>query len=143
MDGIKVSYKKVSELMEYVGPCYDYKSWMHIVQYKKSMHRYALLENYIQQKDNNQSKSVAIYIDGRPKAIGNITGFINSTRPSSTIKQPNFIFEAREGNRVFICAIKSIHVGEELLIDYNLNCINTNEATIMGVVHTIKPSSNQ
>ena len=35
MDGIKVSYNKVSELMEYVGPCYDYKSWMHIVQYKK------------------------------------------------------------------------------------------------------------
>ena len=35
MDSIKVSYKKVYELMEYVGPCYDYKSWMHIVQYKK------------------------------------------------------------------------------------------------------------
>ena len=34
-DGIKVSYNKVIELMEYVGPCYDYKSWMHIVQYKK------------------------------------------------------------------------------------------------------------
>ena len=25
MDGIKVSYKKVVELMEYVGPCYNYK----------------------------------------------------------------------------------------------------------------------
>ena len=143
MDGIKVSYNKVSELMEYVGPCYDYKSWMHIVQYKKSMRRYALSANYIQQQDNNQSKSVAIYIDGRPKATGNIVGFINSTRPGSTIKQPNCIFEAREGNRVFICAIKSIRAGEELLIDYNLNRIDTNEATIMGVVHTIKPTSNQ
>ena len=86
---------------------------------------------------------MAIYIDGRPKAIGNIAGFINSTRLGSTIKQPNCIFEAREGNRVFICAIKSIRAGEELLIDYNLNCIDTNEATIMGVVHTIKPTSNQ
>lgn len=86
---------------------------------------------------------MAIYIDGRPKATGNIAGFINSTRPGSTIKQPNCIFEARKGNCVFICAIKSIHVGEELLIDYNLNRIDTNEATIMGVVHTIKPTSNQ
>lgn len=86
---------------------------------------------------------MAIYIDGRPKATGNIAGFINSTRPGSTIKQPNCIFEAREGNRVFICAIKSIRAGEELLIDYNLNRIDTNEATIMGVVHTIKPTSNQ
>ncbi len=107
------------------------------------MRRYALSENYIQQQDNNQSKSVAIYIDGRPKAIGNIAGFINSTRPGSTIKQPNCIFEVHEGNRVFICAIKSIRAGEELLIDYNLNRIDTNEATIMGVVHTIKPTSNQ
>ena len=86
---------------------------------------------------------MAIYIDGRPKATGNIVGFINSTRPGSTIKQPNCIFEAREGNRVFICAIKSIHAGEELLIDYNLNRIDTNGATIIGVVHTIKPTSNQ
>ena len=74
-----MSYNKVFELMEYVGPCYDYKSWMHIVRYKKSMRRYALFANYIQQQDNNQSKSVAIYIDGRPKATGNIAGFINST----------------------------------------------------------------
>ena len=86
---------------------------------------------------------MAIYIDGRPKATGNIAGFINSTQPGSTIKQPNCRFEAREGNRVFICVIKSIRVGEELLIDYNLNCIDTNKATIMGVVHTIKPTSNQ
>ena len=86
---------------------------------------------------------MAIYIDGRPKATGNIAGVINSTRPGSTIKQPNCIFEAREGNRVFICAIKLIRAGEELIIDYNLNRIDTNEATIMGVVHTIKPTSNQ
>ena len=28
MDGIKVSYKKVVQLMEYVGPCYNYNNWM-------------------------------------------------------------------------------------------------------------------
>lgn len=45
MDGIKVSYNEVIELMEYVGPCYDYSSWMQIVRYKNSMCRYALAEN--------------------------------------------------------------------------------------------------
>ena len=47
-----------------------------------------------------------MYIDGRPKEIGNIVGFINSTRPSSTSKQPNCIFEVCEWNEVFVCAIK-------------------------------------
>ena len=77
-----------------------------------------------------------MYIDGRPKAVGNIARFINSTRPGSTNKQPNCIFEAREGNRVFVCAIKSITAGEELLIDYNLNRLVTNTIT-MGVVRTM------
>ena len=120
--------------MEYVGPCYDYKSWMHIVQYKKSMRRYALSANYIQQQDNNQSKSVAIYIDGRPKATGNIARFINSSQPMSTNKWSNGIFEAYEENHVFVCVIKSISAGEELLIDYKLNHIDTNKVTIMGKV---------
>ena len=30
MDGIKVSYNKVFELMEYVGPYYNYSNWMQI-----------------------------------------------------------------------------------------------------------------
>ena len=42
-----------------------------------------------------------MYINGRPKEIGNIVGFINSTHPRSTNKQPNCIFEAREGNHIF------------------------------------------
>lgn len=42
------------------------------------MHGYALLNNYIQHKDNDQSKRVTIYIDERPKEIGHITSFINS-----------------------------------------------------------------
>ena len=74
-----------------------------------------------------------MYIDGRPKASGNIAGFTNSTRPGTTNKQPNCIFEGRERNRVFICTIKSITAGEELLIDYNLNRIHTDIA-IMGAV---------
>ena len=78
-----------------------------------------------------------MYIDGRPKATGNIASFINSTRPSSTSKQPNCIFEASEGNEVFVCAIKSISAGEELLIDYHLNRIDTKKVTIMRVVSTI------
>jgi hypothetical protein len=41
-----------------------------------------------------------------------------------TTKKPNCIFEAREGNRIFVCATKIIGPGEELLIDYNLNRID-------------------
>ena len=62
-----------------------------------------------------------MYIDGRPKATGNIVGFINSTRPVATTKKLNFIFEACEGNCIFVCATKKIVPSEELLIDYNLN----------------------
>ena len=79
-------------------------------------------------------------MDRRPKTTGNIAGFINSTQPGSTLKQPNCIFESREGNRVFVCAIKSIVVGEELLINYNLNCVDTNTITMVVVHPTIYPT---
>ena len=89
------------------------------------MSRNALSPNYIQCKENYQSKRLAMYIDGRSKAKGNIVGFINSSLPMSTNKWWNCIFEAREGNHVFFCAIKSISAREELLIDYNLNHVDT------------------
>ena len=58
----------------------------------------------------------------------------------STIKQPKCIFEGHEGNRVFVCAIKSIAVGEKLFINYNLNRVDTNTDS-MDVVHpTIYPT---
>ena len=79
---------------------------MQIVQNKKSTRRYALLANYLQWKENDQSKRLVVYIDGRPKATGNIAGFINSMCPGSTNKRHNSIFEACEGNHVFVCAIK-------------------------------------
>ena len=90
----------------------------------KSIWRYRVAANYIQLLDNNQNKGATMYIDGRPKATGNIVVFINSTRPMKTTKKPNCIFEAREGNRIFVCATKTIVPGEELLIDYNLNRID-------------------
>ena len=81
-----------------------------------------------------------MYIDGRPKATWNIVGFLNSTWPGSTNKRPNCIFEGHEGNHVFVCAIKSIVLGVDLLINYNLNRVDTNVVT-MGVVHlTIYPT---
>jgi hypothetical protein len=73
-----------------------------------------------------------VYIDGRPKALGNIVGLINSTRPRTTRKKPNCIFEGCEGNRIFVCVVKTIVAGEELLIDYDLNRIDGSTA-IMGV----------
>jgi hypothetical protein len=33
MDGIKVKYGTVTELMEYVGPCYKYNHWLMLVRY--------------------------------------------------------------------------------------------------------------
>lgn len=48
----------------------------------------------------------------------------------STNKRTNFIFEARKGNCVFVCVIKSISVGEKLLIDYDLNHVDTKKITI-------------
>ena len=81
-----------------------------------------------------------MYMDGRPKTTGNIAEFINSTQLGSTLKQPNCIFELREGNRVFVCAIKSIAAGEELLIDYNLNRVDTNNVSMVVVQQTIYKS---
>ena len=81
------------------------------------MCRYGLSINYLQQKDKDQSKGTMLYIDRRPKATENIVGFINNTQLGSTLKQPNCIFKGHEGNHVFVCAIKSIFVGEEFLIN--------------------------
>ena len=104
------------------------------------MRRHGFSTNYIQLKDKDQNKGATLYIDERTKSIGNIVGFINSTQLGSTLKQPNWIFEGPEENCVFVCAIKSIVVGEEFLISYNLNRVDTNTVT-MGAVHlTIYPT---
>jgi hypothetical protein len=63
---------------------------------------------------------------------GNIAGLINSTRPRTTRNKPNCIFEGHEGNQIFVCAVKTIAAGEELLIDYDLNRID-GSTSIMGV----------
>ena len=117
MDVIKVGYGRCTKLMEYVGPFYSYNDWMHLVQYTWSIRRYGLLENYLQLKDTYQNKGATLYIGGREKIIGNVAGLINSTQLGSTLKQPNCIFEGCAGNHVFVCAIKSIFVGEEFLIN--------------------------
>ena len=74
-----------------------------------------------------------MYIYGRTKGSENITGFINSKWIKRKNKQPNFIFEGHEGNYILMSTIKSIDVGEDLLINYNLNRIDTNIVS-MGVV---------
>jgi hypothetical protein len=79
MDGITVKYNTVTELMDYVRPCYNYNDWMYVVWYMRSMQRYALTANYIHLINNNKNKGVTIYIDGRHKASGNIARFINNT----------------------------------------------------------------
>ena len=88
-----------------------------MVQYTLSMHRYGLSANYLQLKDKDLNKGETLYIDGRTKKTKNIAGFINNTKPGSTLKQPNCIFEGREGNYVFVCVIKSLAARIELLIN--------------------------
>ena len=88
------------------------------------MRRYGVFTNYIQLAEHNKNKGATMYIDGRPKVSKNIAGYINSTRPVTTTKQPNCEFEGHEENRIFVCETKTILPGEELLIDYNLNRIH-------------------
>ena len=140
MDNIKVGYGRCTQLMEYVGPSYNYNDWMRLVQYTQSMRRYGLLANYLQLKDKSQNKGAMLYMDGRPKTTGNIVEFINSTQPRSTLKQPNCIFESHEGNHLFVCAIKSTAACEELLINCNLNRVNTNMVSMVVVHLTIDPT---
>ena len=96
MDGIKVGYGTVIELMEYVEPLYRYNNWLILVQYTRSMRRYEVAANYIQLAEHNKNKGATMYIDGRPKASKNVVGFVNSTRPVTATKQPNCEFEGRE-----------------------------------------------
>jgi hypothetical protein len=97
-----------------------------------NMWRYAVTANYTQLKHNNHNKGVTMYIDGRPKASRIITGFIKYTRHGKARNQPNCVFEGHEGNKIFVCAAKTIVVGEEFLIDYDLNRID-GSTVIMGV----------
>ena len=76
-------------------------------------------------------RGITIHIDGRPKALRNIVGFIKNTRPKTTKKPANCVLKGHEGNWVVVCAIESIAAGEESLRDYDLNQIDTG-ATIMG-----------
>jgi len=124
MDGIKVGYGTVTELMEYVGPLYRYNNWLILVQYTRSMRRYRVAANYIQLAEHNKNKGATMYIDGRPKASGNVASLVNSTWLVTTTKQPNCEFEGHEEHRIFVCATKTILPGEELLINYNLNRID-------------------
>ena len=81
MDGIKVGYGIVTELMEYVGTLYRHNNWLILVQYNRSMRRYEVAANYMQLEEHNKKKGATMYIDGRPKASENVVGFVNMTRP--------------------------------------------------------------
>jgi hypothetical protein len=130
MDEITIKYNTVTELMDYVRPCYNYNDWMWLVWYMRNMRRYAFTPNYIQLINKDKNKRVTIYIDGMPKSSSNITGFINNTRPGTTNKQLNCIYEGHEENQVVLFAIKKIALGEELLVDYHLNRIETSTNSV-------------
>jgi hypothetical protein len=61
MDGIKVFDDEITELMEYVGPCYNYKDWMNLVQYMRGMRIYRVAANYIQLRDNDRNKGGSMF----------------------------------------------------------------------------------
>ena len=104
MDGIKVGYRTVTELMEYVRPLYRYNNWLILVQYTRSMRRYRVSANYIKLEEHNKNRGVTMYIDGRQKASGNTVGFVNSTWPVTGTKKLNCEFEGCEEHRIFVCA---------------------------------------
>ena len=85
------------------------------------MRRYGVAANYIQLAEHNKNKGATMYIDGRPKASRNVTGFVNSSRPVIATKKPNCEFQGCEEHSIFVCAKKPILPGEEFFIDYNLN----------------------
>jgi hypothetical protein len=49
----------------------------------RSMQRCKVSANYIQLVDKNQNKGATMYIDGRPKATGNIAGLLAANPPFS------------------------------------------------------------
>ena len=61
MDGIKVGYGTVTELMEYVRPLYKYNHWLMLVQYMRSMRRYGVSANYIQLPEHNKKRGDYVY----------------------------------------------------------------------------------
>ena len=69
MDGIKVGYGTVTELMEYVRPLYRYNNWLMLVQYTQSIRRYGVATNYIQLAEHNKNKGETMYIDGDQKHL--------------------------------------------------------------------------
>ena len=74
-----------------------------------------------------------MYIDGKAKALGNVAWLIYNTWHRKKRKKLDCIFEGCEVNKVFVCVVKTTVAGEELLMDYDLNRIDTC-AIIMGVV---------
>ena len=106
MDGIKVGYGTITELMEYVKPLYRYNNWLILVEYTQIMRIYGVAANYIQLAEHNKNKGATMYIDGRPKVSKKFVGFINSTWPVIATKQPNCEFEGHEEHRIFVCATK-------------------------------------
>ena len=57
----------------------------------------------------------------------------------ATTKKHNSIFEGHKGNRIFVCATKTIVLGEDLLIDYKLNRIDGVGAAMgVNILHIIQ-----
>ena len=61
MDEINVFDDRITKLMEYVRPCYNYRDWMKPVQYTRGMRIYGVAANYIQLRDNDRNKGGSMY----------------------------------------------------------------------------------
>ena len=68
--------------------------------------------------ENNQNLGQSIYVNKGPIYSGNVVGqFLNNWYPIIMNKLPNHMFEGCDGNKVVVCAIKSIDACKEILID--------------------------
>ena len=117
-------------LMSYCGPMYTWSAWHRLVRYVRSMTTYGLCANSVSLGEQNMTRAYGqrIYIDGRPYTQGNIAGFINSSRGRDHYTNCVFV-ECRNSHihehmtedvpmYILVSAIRSLRVGDELLINY-------------------------
>jgi len=108
MDGVKVPYECEVDLMEYVGPLYKYGDWMILTKMWRACKHMDFQQIVIEEKKVIENKGASICIDGRPLALWNVVGLINSSHPNTTNKNHNCMFEECGKIWIMVCAMKII-----------------------------------
>jgi len=112
--------------MPIYGPIYNITNWRIITSYFFSMAKYGMCRNATSQKKYAEH----MYIDGRPKIHGNITGYINNFEGIGSPTNYDFVeysndkydFMPRKMKHfVGVAPIVTLNHGDEILVHYNIN----------------------